>query len=155
VVRPIATRQTRIAATRRQAFSDTWVRALAFLALAIGLSVTHGSSAQLGPVEIGHNLVLRDCGMCHAVGQTGASPNPAAPTFRDLHLRYPVNSLARALAEGTIIGHPRMPQFHFSPGEIADIIRYLNSIQTQQPAKIDPARRGSPTAFAASTAQDR
>jgi mono/diheme cytochrome c family protein len=96
--------------------------------------VAHGALAQPSSDDNGHHLVLRDCAMCHAVEQTGASQHPAAPAFRDLNLRYPLNSLAGALAEGIIIGHPRMPQYHFSPDEIADIVRYLKSIQSHQPA---------------------
>ena len=35
--------------------------------------------------------------MCHDVERTGASANPAAPPFRNLHLIYPLNQIAQAL----------------------------------------------------------
>ena len=154
-MRPIARHQARLGAPRGQAFRDARVRALAVLALAAGLSLALGSSAQPGSSEIGRGLVLRNCGMCHAVGRTDTSPNPVAPAFRDLHLRYSVDGLAEALTEGVLTGHPQMPAFRFSAEEVADIIQYLNSIQTLQPAKIDRATPRSIAAFAASDPRNR
>lgn len=119
-------------------------RALAILALGLGLCAARGSLAQTSSVDRGRELVQRDCAMCHAVGPTGASPNPASPAFRDLNLRYPIDDLAEALAEGIIIGHPEMPQFQFSADDVADIIKYLKSIQTRQPAEFDSTPSGFP-----------
>ena len=133
-------------ATRRAAFDASRTCPRFIIAAAFGLLASlaaQGSMAQAASADEGHDLVQRDCAMCHAVDRTGASPNPGAPAFRDLHLRYPVNSLAVALAEGTIIGHPQMPQYKFSTDQIADIIRYLNSIQTLQPSRIDPVNHPS------------
>ena len=84
--------------------------------------------------ERGQALVQDNCAMCHAIGASGDSPNPLAPHFRDLHERYPIEDLAEALAEGIMVGHSQMPQFRFSPREVADIIAYLQSIQTKQHA---------------------
>jgi cytochrome c len=81
-------------------------------------------------VERGHDLVQANCSMCHAIGTAGDSPNPLSPPFRTLHERYPVENLAEALAEGILVGHPQMPQFRFAADEVADIIAYLQSIQT-------------------------
>src|SRR5579871_6612882 len=83
------------------------------------------------PIERGQALVERNCSMCHAVSAIGDSPNPLAPRFRDLHERYPVDSLAEALAEGILVGHPQMPEFRFSGPEVRDIIAYLESIQSR------------------------
>ena len=52
-----------------------------------------------------------NCGQCHAVGPIGESPLRIAPPFRTLHQRYPVESLAEALAEGIVTGQPSMPEF--------------------------------------------
>ncbi|HZZ35670.1 MAG TPA: cytochrome c, partial [Caulobacteraceae bacterium] len=81
----------------------------ACLALAIGLLTSGVATAD---VNHGRDLVQKNCGGCHAVGKTGASPSPTAPAFRDLHQRYPVDSLAEALAEGILTGHPQMPEFN-------------------------------------------
>ena len=112
----------------------------------IAVLAAAGAHAQAVSADEGHRLVQRDCAMCHAVGGTGASPNSAAPAFRNLHLVHPLGQIAQALAEGTIASHPPMPPYHLSAGEIADIVRYLNSIQTDQqsqPPSGAPFRTGS------------
>jgi mono/diheme cytochrome c family protein len=59
------------------------------------------------------------------------SPSPLgiAPPFRTLHTKYPVESLAEALAEGIMTGHPTMPQFKLDPGQIGDVIAYLKTLE--------------------------
>ena len=52
-----------------------------------------------------------------------------APPFRDLHLRYPVENLSEALAEGIVTGHPTMPEFRLDPGQIDDFINFLKSLE--------------------------
>jgi mono/diheme cytochrome c family protein len=76
----------------------------------------------------GKTLVESNCAGCHAVGEEGASPHPDAPPFRTLHLRYPIESLAEALAEGISTGHPDMPEFVASPDQIGAIIAYIGSL---------------------------
>jgi cytochrome c len=87
------------------------------------------------PEARGHALVARNCSMCHAIEKVGDSPNPAAPPFRRLHERYPVENLGEALAEGILVGHPQMPEFRFAADEVSDIIAYLKSIQTDAHAQ--------------------
>ena len=52
-----------------------------------------------------------------------------APPFRTLHERYPVESLQESLAEGIVTGHPSMPEFRLDPGQVADVIAYLKSLE--------------------------
>jgi mono/diheme cytochrome c family protein len=70
-----------------------------------------------------------NCAMCHAIGGSGASPLPVAPPFRSLHERYPVDSLAEALAEGIVTGHPSMPQFQLDRAQIGDLLAYLHTLE--------------------------
>jgi cytochrome c len=77
----------------------------------------------------GETLLTRDCGRCHAVGRSGASPDKEAPPFRTLGKRYPVESLEEALGEGTMTGHPDMPEFKYDADDVGGIIAYLKSIQ--------------------------
>jgi cytochrome c len=77
----------------------------------------------------GQRLVEQRCASCHAVGRAGMSPRAAAPAFRDLHRRYPVDQLAEALAEGIVTGHPDMPAFTFDRAEIEDVLAYLRSLE--------------------------
>lgn len=116
--------------------SRTMRGALAFAALAAGPALAEDAQAAQG-----HEIVQRNCGMCHAVGRADASPNTAAPAFRDLHKRYPIDNLAEALAEGILTGHPQMPEFAFPPEQVSAIISYLKSIQTEQGASRAPPSR--------------
>jgi cytochrome c len=77
----------------------------------------------------GEALLATNCSRCHAIGRTGASPHSAAPPFRTLSSRYPIEGLAEALAEGLSVGHSDMPEFVFEPDEIAGILAYLKLIQ--------------------------
>jgi len=76
----------------------------------------------------GEKLLSESCGSCHAVGK-GDSPDKAAPAFRTLGRRYPVEALEEALAEGMMTGHPAMPEFQFDADDVGAIIAYLKSIQ--------------------------
>ncbi|HEY4857357.1 MAG TPA: cytochrome c [Xanthobacteraceae bacterium] len=77
----------------------------------------------------GGELLTSNCARCHSVARTGDSPNSAAPPFRTLSRKYPIDSLSEALAEGLSVGHPEMPEFVFDTDEITAILAYLKSIQ--------------------------
>ena len=66
---------------------------------------------------------------CHAIDKVSPSPLKIAPPFRDLHKKYPVESLEEALAEGIVTGHPTMPEFRFDPGQVRDFIAFLNTLR--------------------------
>ena len=85
--------------------------------------------ARDGRPESGRALAQANCARCHAVGRTGGSPFAAAPPFRTLHRRYPVEQLAVALAEGIETGHPGMPEFQLSQPQIADFVAYLRTLE--------------------------
>ena len=80
-------------------------------------------------IQAGQTLAETRCARCHAVGRSGTSPADAAPAFRHLGRKWPVENLAEALAEGIVVGHPAMPAFAFSPPEIDDFLGWLNEIQ--------------------------
>jgi len=69
------------------------------------------------------------CASCHSIDKVSQSALKVAPPLRALHLRYPVESLAESLAEGIITGHPTMAQFQLDPGQVADVIAYLKSLE--------------------------
>jgi len=77
----------------------------------------------------GDALLSRHCSMCHATGRADGSPHAQAPPFRTLSKRYPIEALEEALAEGLLTGHPDMPEFRFSLGDVGAILAYLNAIQ--------------------------
>ena len=80
-------------------------------------------------VSNGLKFAQANCASCHAIGPTGESPLPAAPPLRTLHLRYPVEDLAEAFAEGIMTAHPAMPQFELNVAQIGDLIAYLKSLE--------------------------
>jgi len=99
-------------------------------ALILWLSAA-ASFAQNGaePERRGELLLNSNCSECHAVGRAGPSPHASAPPFRTLGQRYPIESLAEALAEGLYTGHPDMPEFVFEVSDVSAILAYLQSIQ--------------------------
>jgi cytochrome c len=104
--------------------------AVAALAMLSALAIPAARSEELKPdAKAGFTILNEKCSPCHAIGKAGSSPMKAAPPFRTLHTRYPVESLQESLAEGIITGHPAMPEFHFEPDQVGDIIAYLKSLE--------------------------
>ena len=66
-----------------------------------------------------------------ATRSTGQRPSPLkiAPPFRTLHLRYPIETLGEALAEGINTGHAAMPEFELDPDQIHDLLSYLKTLE--------------------------
>ena len=87
-------------------------------------------SAEVLAAQRGADYAQVQCASCHSVGRSGESLLATAPTFRTLGLRYPVEDLAEAFAEGIVTAHPAMPEFVMSSEENADLIAYLKSIQS-------------------------
>jgi cytochrome c len=99
--------------------------------ITIGLAaifVTHANARETNIQRQGQDIVANKCGGCHAVGRFGESRNSRAPALRTLHERYPIDSLAEALAEGTITASDE-PEFNFSGREVGAIISYIKMIQ--------------------------
>jgi cytochrome c len=87
-------------------------------------------AAAASPTEQrGMNFALNNCARCHAIDKVSPSPLKIAPPFRALHLRYPIETLAEALAEGIVTGHPTMPQFQLEPDQIHDLLSYLKTLE--------------------------
>ncbi len=99
--------------------------------VAAGAATISSVLAQEGasPLKRGETLLATNCARCHATGATGLSPHPAAPPFRTLSRKYPIDGLAESLAEGLSVGHPDMPEFIFEPEDVGAILAYLKSIQ--------------------------
>jgi mono/diheme cytochrome c family protein len=69
------------------------------------------------------------CARCHAIDRLTNSPLKIAPPFRTLHLRYPIETLGEALAEGIYTGHAEMPAFELNPDQIHDLLSYLKTLE--------------------------
>ena len=99
--------------------------------LILSLILTFGSGQRMeaANIEQGRRLALHYCSECHAIDKVSPSPLRIAPPFRNLHERYPVETLEEALAEGIMTGHPSMPQYQFEPDQINDFIVFLKSLE--------------------------
>jgi cytochrome c len=89
------------------------------------------SNARADDIAAGRKLVEANCSRCHAIGQTGESPLPKAPPFREVVKRYPPESLGEALVEGIVTGHNEMPEFVFESDQAMEIIAYLDSLKAK------------------------
>jgi len=96
---------------------------------ALLLSTFAASHAGAQSVQRGLNFVRANCARCHAIDKASESPLKIAPPFRDLHLRYPVESLQEAFAEGIRTGHQNMPEFRLEGDQIGDVIAYLKTLE--------------------------
>jgi mono/diheme cytochrome c family protein len=75
------------------------------------------------------NFVRANCARCHATDRVSPSPLAIAPPFRELHKRYPVESLQEAFAEGIQTGHQNMPEFRLGPDQIGDVIAFFKTLE--------------------------
>ena len=91
---------------------------------------TATDSSSRASIEQGRLMAERVCSRCHAVGPSGDSPHKDAIPFREIGMRYPVEDLAEAFAEGITVGHPDMPPFELDPDQIDALIDYLETVQT-------------------------
>jgi cytochrome c len=97
--------------------------------IALSWLLPAGAAALEPSAERGHAFVRAHCARCHAIDRVSESPLKEAPPFRNLHLRYPVETLEEALAEGIVTGHPSMPEFQLDPGQIADVIAFFRTLE--------------------------
>jgi cytochrome c len=96
----------------------------------IFLAWSGAASAQMSPtVQRGTTFAQTNCSGCHSIDKVSPSSLSLAPPFRSLHLRYPVEGLAEALAEGIVTGHPNMPEFRLDPGQVRDLIDFLKTLE--------------------------
>ena len=102
-------------------------RMLVSLALTL---VTLTPVAAASPQEQrGKTFALNNCAKCHSIDKVSPSSLKVAPPFRTLHKRYPIETLAEALAEGISTGHPTMPAFQLDPDQIGDLLAYLKTLE--------------------------
>lgn len=100
-----------------------------FLLFAV-LFAPQAALSQSSPAEMrGRNFARVNCAPCHSIDRVSPSELAAAPPFRTLSSRYPVESLEEALGEGIVTGHPSMPEFKLEPDQVGDFIAFLKSLE--------------------------
>jgi cytochrome c len=98
-------------------------------ALALALITATQVMAASPAEQRGKTFVLTNCARCHSIDRVSPSPLKIAPPFRTLHLRYPIETLGEALAEGISTGHPTIPEFRLDPDQIHDLLSYLKTLE--------------------------
>ena len=97
-----------------------------YLAILVGLCACSKGQPELSPIPSGGEAVAaRLCSGCHAIDPISHSPRAAAPTFRDLALRYNEISLERKLTEISGKPHFEMPPVALQNTEINDLATYI------------------------------
>ena len=97
---------------------------VAFLSLAGSPVLAQSPAAQRGLT-----FVRTHCAQCHSIDKVSESPLAIAPPFRTLHLKFPIESLRRRLAEGIVADHPTMPQFRLDADQISDVLAYIQTLE--------------------------
>lgn len=103
---------------------------LAAVVAILCLPSMHAPALGASPAEMrGQFFARTNCARCHSIDKVTASPLKLAPPFRELHKRYPIESLAEAFAEGISTGHPTMPEFQLDADQINDLLSFMQSLQ--------------------------
>jgi cytochrome c len=102
---------------------------LAISLAAVILVVASTARGVAGDARAGQAFATGNCAGCHAIGLTGASPNPKAPTFRVVARKYRLADLEEGLAEGIVTGHNAMPEFILTPQQIDDLLAHLRRLK--------------------------
>lgn len=103
---------------------------LAVVVAILCLPAMHAPAVGASPAEMrGQFFARTNCANCHSIDKVTASPLKLAPPFRELHKRYPIESLAEAFAEGISTGHPTMPEFQLDADQINDLLSFMQSLQ--------------------------
>jgi len=88
------------------------------------------AAQSLSPAEQrGLTFVRVHCAQCHSIDVASESPLKIAPPFHDLHLKFPIDSLARRFSEGISATRPTMPQFRLDADQINDVIAFIKSLE--------------------------
>ena len=113
----------------KESTAHSGILGIVLLSLSLVPQQARSEEALSPAAQRGLAFVRIHCAQCHSVTRVGRSPLSVAPPFRTLHERYPVESLQESLGEGIVTGHPSMPEFKLDPGQVADVIAYLKSLE--------------------------
>ncbi|WP_412558558.1 c-type cytochrome [Thalassospira sp. MIT1370] len=93
-----------------------------------------------GDITRGQSIAEQTCLRCHTKFDGDQAPDPAvadAPSLASFGLRWPLENLEEALAEGITVSHDNMtmPEFTLTPESIADLLVYMESLSQEARAK--------------------
>ena len=87
----------------------------------------------------GRRIAQAKCAACHLIdnatrGRAKTSPNPSAPPFQVIALRYEPSDLEESLTEGIVVGHGEnadadMPEFALTAREAQSLTAWLGHLR--------------------------
>jgi mono/diheme cytochrome c family protein len=106
---------------------------LAFMMVCVWSEAGHALDSEQ---QHGKELLEKLCGRCHAVGETGQSPNVDAPPFRTFgDDKLYDNDFGQRLQNGLSTIHKDMPTFQFNRRDAEAAVNYLKAIQERKRPK--------------------
>lgn len=108
-------------------------RGAALAAFLLTAATSQGVAQEVAePAPVGHAILQKNCGRCHAIGRSDSSPLAMAPPLRMIYRQRSEEQLEFEFAEGMGSRHPEMPQIQFSSEEIAAVLTYLRGITAEK-----------------------
>ena len=87
------------------------------------------SQSEVDELIHGEALAKENCSGCHNIGLVGDSPNEAAPPFRELGERRPIDSIALMLWNKESPEHTEMPRFTITAEQAWDLSEWIAWVQ--------------------------
>jgi cytochrome c len=101
----------------------------AVILVALVLDMTSTAGGRAASPHAGQAFAIENCSRCHAIGETGVSPNRKAPPFRVVARKYKLQDLEESFAEGIVTGHNMMPEFTLTPRQIDDLLAHMRRLK--------------------------
>ena len=92
-----------------------------------GPGLGSSAEAQTGDPKLGAAYAKRVCAKCHAIDRTGISPEPTAPSFKDV--ANTPGMTGTALTVWLTTSHPTMPNIIVEPHDMDNVIAFILSLK--------------------------
>jgi mono/diheme cytochrome c family protein len=102
-----------------------WFPLLVTIPFVAGLASS--AEAQTGDPGAGAAYAQQVCAKCHAIDQTGTSPEPTAPPFKDVANTPGMTGTALRVWLST--SHPTMPNIIVEPTDMDNVIAFIVSLK--------------------------
>ena len=99
--------------------------------MAAGCATQDISAADGAEIAVarGRQIALLQGSQCHQIEAAGESPNPMAPAFRGIRMRYNMLAFERRMAELRPEDHYEMPGIKLEPADVADVAAYIDTLR--------------------------
>jgi mono/diheme cytochrome c family protein len=104
---------------------NQWFPILISIPVLVGLASS--VEAQTGDPKSGAAYAKQVCAKCHAIDRTGISPEPTAPSFKDV--ANTPGMTGTALTVWLTTSHPTMPNIIVEPHDMDNVIAFILSLK--------------------------